>query len=281
MTVVGVDIGGSAIKAVLSDAPGEVRRSARVATPVGDARGDAVAEAVARLVAEVAAGESIDAVGVGAPGVVDESAGVVRRSVNLDWSDVPLRDRLEARFGEPLAFGHDVRLGGLAEFELGAGRGVADVVFMPIGTGISLAIRVDGRLLVAGGWAGEIGLARVGDGTLEDAASARGLASRLGVVDGATVVERVRAGDAAALTAWSDGIRALADVLGASLLALGTRRLVVGGGLAGAGEVLLDPLRERLRERMGAFPAPEVVAAQLGDLAACHGAALLAHRLGG
>lgn len=279
MTVVGVDIGGTGIKAVRSLAPGAADRAARIPTPYGD--GATVADAVARLVAEVADGADIDAVGVGAPGIVDETAGVVVRSTNLDWTQVPLRELLERRIGSPLAFGHDVRLGGLAEFELGAGRGAADAVFLPIGTGISLAIRADGRSLVAGGRAGEIGLARVGDGTLEDAASATGLARRLGVADGAEVVARVRAGDPAARGVWDTALEALTDVLGAALLGLGTRRLVVGGGLAGAGELLLDPLRAGLERRMGPDAAPEVVPAALGDLAACHGAALLAARYAG
>jgi glucokinase len=280
VTVIGVDVGGSGIKAAAFRA-GLPDRAYRIPTPQGDPTGTAVADAVALAVREAAGSDPVTAVGLAAPGVVDDEEGRVVRSTNLGWEGVPLRDLVAERLGLAVAFGHDVRLGGLAEFESGAGRGHADAMFAPIGTGISLAIRSDGRMLSAGGWAGEIGMGRLVDGTLEEVASASGLARRLGEPDGASVVARVRAGQPAAVAAWELATDALAAALSGAVLTLGSRCVVVGGGLSLAGDLLLDPLRAGIAARLGEFPPPVVVAGLFGDLAACHGAALLAHRAAG
>jgi glucokinase len=279
VTIVGVDIGGSGIKAAAfrADAPD---RAYRIPTPHGDPTGGAVADAVAFVVREAAGSDPVTAIGLAAPGIVDDEGGRVVHSTNLGWEDVPLRDLVAQRLGTPVAFGHDVRLGGSAEFESGAGRGHADAIFAPVGTGISLAIRSDGRMLSAGGWAGEIGMGRLVDGTLEEVASASGLARRLGEPDGASVVARVRAGHPAAVAAWELATDALAAALAGAVLTLGTRCVVVGGGLSLAGDVLLDPLRAGILARVGEFPPPVVVAGLFGDLAACHGAAQLARAAG-
>lgn len=280
MTVIGVDVGGSGIKAAAFSgmAPNRVHR---VPTPQGDPTGTAVADAVALVIREAAGGDPVTAVGLAAPGLIDDEGGRVVHSTNLAWEDVPLRDLVAERLGRSVAFGHDVRLGGVAEFESGAARGHADAIFVPIGTGISLAIRSDGRMLSAGGWAGEIGMSRLPAGTLEEIASASGLARRLGELDGASVVARVRAGHPAAVAAWELATDALATALAGAVLTLGSRCVVVGGGLSLAGDLLLDPLRAGIAARVGEFPAPVVVAGLLGDLAACHGAAQLARRAAG
>ncbi len=279
MTVVlGVDIGGSGIKAATFGAEPEPRSVLRVATPRGDADGHEVADAVAGLVERARSVEPVASIALAAPGIVDEAAGTVLRSENLGWERVPIRALVAERVGEPISFGHDVRLGGLAEFRLGAARGHDDALFVPIGTGISVASLADGRLITAGGWAGELGMRRSGGNTLEQVASASGLARRLGVADGVAVVELVRAGDRHAVAVWDAAMDALGDVLAAAVLTLGTRCVVVGGGLSLAGVLLLDPLRDAMRRRLGTFPEPVVTTAVLGDLAGCHGAALLARR---
>ena len=142
-------------------------------------------EAVARVLALAeAASHDVAAVGVVLPGVVDESIGVGAWSENLGWRDVAFGDLLRSRLDVPVAIGHDVRAWGAAERRWGAGRGLSDVAVVVIGTGISAALVVDGRPLVARGFAGEIGHLRVagdepcacgGTGCLEAVASAAGI----------------------------------------------------------------------------------------------------------
>ncbi|NJQ16812.1 ROK family protein, partial [Streptomyces bohaiensis] len=99
------------------------------------------------------------AAGVVVPGIVDDAAGVVRYAANLGWRDLPLRRLLSERLdGTPVALGHDVRTGGLAEGRLGAGDGADRFFFVALGTGISGALGIDGRVEPgAHSGAGEIG----------------------------------------------------------------------------------------------------------------------------
>lgn len=93
------------------------------------------------------------------PGIVDAERGIALYAANLGWRDLPLRDLLAARLGGvPVALGHDVRTGGLAEGRIGAGKGSDRFFFVPLGTGIAGAIGIDGAIEAgAHGYAGEIG----------------------------------------------------------------------------------------------------------------------------
>ncbi|MDI5939973.1 ROK family protein, partial [Micromonospora sp. DH15] len=231
------------------------------------------------------------------PGVVDETAGVAVWSANVGFRDVPLRDLAAARLGLPTALGHDVRVGGLAEARLGAGRGTGHVLFVAIGTGIAAAHVVDGVAATgAHGAAGEIGhiLVRPGgprcscgrDGCLEAVASASAIARRYAEATGgglagtpasaADVADRAAAGEPAAAGVWAEAVEALADGLATGQSLYDVESIVVGGGLAQAGPRLFDPLRAALHERMTFHRRPRLVAAALGDEAGCLGAALLA-----
>lgn len=285
MTAIGVDVGGTSTKAVLVDAAGWTLAEQRAATPAADPTGLALVETVAGLVA--ALGPAGDAsVGVVVPGIVDDDRGVVVHAVNLGWRDLPLRDLLVARLGRPVALGHDVRAGALAEARSGAARGVAGVVaFVAIGTGVAAALLVDGRPVVAGGWAGEIGQLVLTEGRhagrrLEQVASAAALARRAGAPDARTVAERVAAGDPAATEVWRDGSDVLAGALAAMVVTVAPSAIVVGGGLALAGDLLLDPLRAGLERRVTGLRVPDLRPAAHGDRAAALGAALLAQEAG-
>ena len=298
--VAALDVGGTAMKGALVGPDGATRCPLRRPTPhrqgpgaVVDAAGGALAELL-----EDARRERLEvaAAGVVVPGIVDEARGVAVFSANLGWRDLPLRAQLEARTGVPVALGHDVRAGALAEATLGAARGEADVLFVPVGAGIAAAAIVDGRLLYAGGYAGELGHLQVdpdgepcgcgGRGCLETVASgaalARRYAARAGrpVAGAAAVADRVRAGDPDAEAVWADAVAALAQGLAAAVALLGSWLVVVGGGLAGAGDLLLRPLTEALLARLspGSTRVPRLVLAALGDQAGCLGAALLARR---
>ncbi|MEV6739222.1 ROK family protein [Streptomyces sp. NPDC051104] len=297
--VIALDVGGTGMKAALVGAGGELLHRARRAT--GRERGpDAVVESVLAFAAELRAhgerhlGEPAAAAGVAVPGIVDAERGVAVYSANLGWRDVPLRDLLSRRLdGVPVALGHDVRTGGLAEGRLGAGRGADRFLFVPLGTGIAGAIGIGGRVEAgAHGFAGEIGHIVVRPqgspcpcgqrGCLERYASAAAVgeawagAAGAPEADAADCAKAVASGDPRARKVWQEAVDALADGLVTALTLLDPRTLIIGGGLAEAGETLFAPLREAVRRRVTFQKLPSIVPAALGDAAGRLGAGLMA-----
>ncbi len=114
---------------------------------------------------------------------------------------------------------------------------------------------------------------------VEDVASASAIARRGGAPDARAVADRVRAGDAVAAAAWADGVDVLAQSLAWLTAATGCDRVVVGGGLVGAGGLLLDPLRERLANHLSGWRVPRVTAARHGASAGVAGSVLVARGL--
>ncbi|MFJ9620993.1 ROK family protein [Streptomyces sp. NPDC101181] len=287
------------MKAALVGTDGTLLHEARRAT--GRERGaDAVVETILGFAAELRAhgekhfGESAAAAGVAVPGIVDAERGVAVYAANLGWRDVPLRALLGERLGSlPVALGHDVRTGGLAEGRIGAGRGTDRFLFVPLGTGIAGAIGIGGAIEAgAHGYAGEIGHIVVRPdgpdcgcgqrGCLETLASAaavtRAWAAASGdpEADAADCAKAVESGDPAAIAVWADAVDALAAGLVTALTLLDPRRIIIGGGLAEAGETLFTPLRAAVEERVTFQKQPHIVPAALGDTAGCLGAGLLA-----
>jgi glucokinase len=290
--VVALDVGGSAMKGVVLDEHGRVAGFHRWTTPRSEGP-DAVVGAVLGAVDELLRyAEGVLAVGLVVPGLVDDHAGVALYSENIGWCDVPFRELVVESSGLPVGFGHDVRAGGLAERTLGAARGVDDVLFMPIGTGISGAMYVAGRL-IENRYAGEIGHIDVGSGELcacgakgclEAVASGASMAKRYNRATGGSaagahdVLTLMVAGDHAAAMVWDEAVDALARALATYTSLLAPELIVIGGGLSGAGEVLLKPLRRQLRRLLVWQREPRIVAAVLGENAACLGAGLLARQ---
>lgn len=297
--VLALDVGGTGMKAALVAPDGTPLHQAR--RPTGRERGpDAVVDAILDFAADLAEegrtrlGEPPGAAGVAVPGTIDEADGIAVFSANLGWRDVPLRALLTERLGgAPVALGHDVRSGGLAEGRIGAGRGVGRFVFIALGTGIAGAIGIDGRIEAgAHGYGGEIGHVVVRPGGPECGCGARGcletLASAAAVsrawaaasgdpaADAADCARAVDTGDRTAEAVWRTAVDALADgiVLCQSLLDPST--VIVGGGLAEAGDTLFTPLRAAVAERITFQRTPALVPAALGDTAACLGVGLLA-----
>ncbi|WP_037670115.1 ROK family protein [Streptomyces griseus] len=297
--VIALDVGGTGMKAALAGPDGQLLHRARRAT--GRERGpDAVVAGILDFAAELHAygarhlGEPAAAAGVAVPGIVDEARGVAAYAANLGWRDVPLRELISAELGGiPVALGHDVRTGGLAEGRVGAGRGADRFLFVALGTGIAGAIGVDGRVEAgAHGFAGEIGhiVVRPGGapcpcgqrGCLERFASAAAVSEAWAAAgggpdaDAADCAKAVAAGDPDAVRVWQEAVDALADGLVTALTLLDPRTLVIGGGLAEAGETLFTPLRDAVRRRVTFQKLPSIVPAALGDTAGCLGAGLLA-----
>jgi glucokinase len=297
--VIALDVGGTGMKAALVAADGALLYEAR--RPTGRERGpDAVVTAILDFAAELrdhgltAYGETAAAAGLAVPGIVDEANGIAVYAANLSWKDVPLRALLSERLGGvPVALGHDVRTGGLAEGRIGAGNGADRFLFVALGTGIAGAIGIDGRIEAgAHSSAGEIGhiVVRPGGrecgcgqrGCLEAYASAAAVsrtwaaASGDPEADAADCARAVEAGDPKALAVWGEAIDALADGLVTGITLLDPRVLVIGGGLAEAGDTLFGPLRAAAEARITFQKLPHLVPAALGDTAGCLGAGLLA-----
>lgn len=233
------------------------------------------------------------ALGIVVPGLVDEAKGTSIFAENVGWRDVPFRQLLHDATGLPVGFGHDVRAGGLAEKEFGAGVGVQNFLFLPIGTGISGAIFVDGKL-VEDSLAGELGHIEIGSGEnctcggancLETVATGASIARRYekfsGVhVDGsAEVLDLVRAGDRAAISVWDDALEGLAKVLTMYISILPPDLIILGGGVSMSGEELLGPLREKINRNSPWQRKPKLAVSHFGDNSAVVGAAILAQRL--
>lgn len=294
--VVALDVGGTTIKCALVRRDGRLVHTERHPTRAegGPDRVVATILQVAGGLADKARAEGLTpvAAGVVVPGVVDEEAGIAEWSANLGLRAVPLRDLVAAHLRLPTALGHDVRAGGLAEARLGAGRGSRHVLFVAIGTGIAAASIVDGRGYAgAHGAAGELGhvVVRPGGplcgcgqrGCLEAVASASAVARRYAADAGtsltaADVVSAAAADDPVAEHMWREAVEALADGLATAQALFDPKVVVIGGGLAEAGESLLAPLRLALRTRLTFHREPRLVSAALGDEAGCLGAALLA-----
>lgn len=308
--VLGIDVGGTSIKVRLVADDGRVLDEQRVPTPRDDPRATALAELVAaqgqqaRTVARQQ-GTHLGAIGLVVPGVVDEDAGRSVLSVNLGWRDVPVRARVAEALDAagihavPLAFGHDVRAGALAEVHAAdlaatpggplaadpaAALGHGTVAFVPVGTGLASALVVDGRVVPGGGWAGEVGQVRIRHGAhaglrVEEIASAGAVARRSGAPSAHDAVLRIVDGDPVARRAWDDCVDVLADTLAWLTAVAGCHTLIVGGGLAQSGPLLFEPLRTAVADRLTGVRLPELVRARHGDAAGAIGAVLLARQV--
>ena len=251
----------------------------------------AILATVDELTAAAPGNAGVNGVGLVVTGIVDEQRGLAVHSENVGWRDVPVRSLVERATGLPVGFGHDVRAGTLAEWRLGAGRGLEDLVFVPVGTGVSAGIVIQGRLISGGGYAGEIGHVDLGHGEpctcggrgcVEAVASAAAITRRYAtasgrpVSDAREVAERMAAGDPAAQRVWADATAALALALAWTSVVLAPQAILLGGGLARSGRPLFEPIRQALGRHLGVVRQPRLVPATLQDEAGVLGAALLA-----
>lgn len=311
---IGVDIGGTKIAAALVEPDGTVLDSVEVPTP---SAGDEVAEAVADLVARLSAHHlgltSGATVGVGAAGFVDVDRSTVTFAPNIAWRDEPLGRRLEQLTGRSVVVENDANAAAWGEFRFGAGSDIDDMVLVTVGTGVGGGIVHRGELVRGGfGAAGEIGHLRVvrdgrpcgcgRRGCFEQYASGSALvaSARERLADGgaATTALASAAGDASGITGpmitdlAQDGDRLAIDLLAelgrwlgegcADLVAvLDPRVIAIGGGVAAAGELLLEPVREAFEAHLpaaGHRQAAQIRLATLGQRAGLLGAADLGRR---
>ena len=297
--VAAVDVGGTRVKAALVDRQGREVESLTVSTVGGASAEGVLVGQVAGLVRELCDAAStpveVRSVGVVVPGVVDSENGVASWSANLGWRDLPLVGPLVDALDLPVALGHDVRAGLVAEARWGGATGVGNVLFLPVGTGIAGALMLDGRVVVADGWAAELGHVVVvpdgprcgcgGRGCLEAVASAAAVERTYAARTGSDPADRlgadrvaalVAAGDAVAVEVWGDAVEALARAVVTTVTLTGVQLVLVGGGLAESGETLLAPLRRAVEAQLTFQRVPRIERARLGERAGCLGAAALA-----
>ena len=233
-------------------------------------------------------------VGLGMPGPIHRSTGTVGSSAILPgWTDVRIAEVMSERLEVPVHVDNDANLGALAELHWGAGQGASTLVYLKMATGIGAGLVIDGRLFHgAGGTAGEIGhttvdergpICRCGNrGCLEMVAATPALAELLRAtrgteITGDRVVELAIEGDAGCRRAIADAGSYTGHAVANLCNLFNPERIVVGGSLGAAGEILLAPLREAVRRRVipSAVEDVQIVPGVLGDRAELLGAVAL------
>lgn len=287
----GLDLGGTNVKAVIlerDDDDFEIVSTDSVETEaVGgpDAVTENLIDAGQRAMARV----KIDNIGLGVPGHFDSGTGQVLLFPNLpgDWRGFPLRRRVEDALRLPTRMINDARAFTLAEGTLGAGRGCSNVACITLGTGVGGGLMIDGRLhRGAFGVAGELGhqtvlpdgpLCGCGNrGCVEVLVRADVLASNAGRATASAVFDGARDGDIRCIAAVSQ----MADFLGIGLANVvtlfGPERIVVGGGIAEAGDLVLGPIEAAVKRRVTLVPTEsiDIVPAAFGRFAGAVGAAM-------
>ena len=286
MYYAGIDIGGTHLKmGVLDGATGEFVRLDRRETPKDGPQ--AVAATIAEMIR--ACGFDISGVGAVSAGRVDPQRGTVIAG-NLGWWNVPMGDYLREAVGVPVAIDNDVQGALYAEWRAGVCRGMRDVVYVALGTGIGGAFLINGATWRGSDHSGaEVGhivthadgedCSCGGRGCWERYASAAALSRMAGGMDAAEVIARVQAGDARLGEIYTRYIHELAIGVSSLVSVFRPELLVLGGGLSEAGEALLAPLRQELETASPSIPRgpkARLALASLGNRAGILGAAMLA-----
>lgn len=307
---IGIDVGGTRTKIGLVAADGSLGIPYSLPTPADPRELCAMLARETSSLRERAGLPAKTPIGAVVPGILDEERELVELAVNLGWKDLSLGAMLREHLTAPLALGHDVRAGGMAEAAWGAGRllpqstppdggdlpPLADLLFVPIGTGIAAAV-VHGGSVFGDRFTGEIGQLQVTEPytgapvRLEEVAAASAIGRRyaqqidqedsaLATTDGGrpaarAVVDLARAGDPGAERILFSALDTLGQALATIVSSVGSLPVVIGGGLAEGGSIVLDTLRDSIVARLGMMPAPPVLPSSLGMWAGCQGAGLL------
>lgn len=286
--VIGVDLGGTAIKLARFDHTGEVLAEATIPTPQPSLPG-AVCIAICDAIDQLDPEHSADLVGVGLPGPMDAAARVARVCINLPgWEEVPLADWLEPRLGRRVTLANDGNCALVGEAWKGAARGCSDVVLLTLGTGVGGGVMLGGVLFTGhNGAAAEPGLIGVDPeglpcnsgnrGSLEQFASIAAL-RRLWDGEPAELANRAFKGDPEALAVWEQYGRTLGIGISSLVYVLTPQKVLLGGGLAAAAEHFLPAVRREVEMRVQAVSREGLLieACALGNGAGRLGAARLA-----
>ena len=290
----GLDLGGTNIKAAVleystSESAPTVVHSESVPTEA-DLGPDHVRSRLVDLGRSITSSVAgITTLGLGVPGLFDPDTGTIEMFPNLagDWGGYGLRTQVGEGVGFAAAMVNDARAFTLAEGTIGAGRGANVMLGITLGTGIGGGVMIDGRLHTgAFGTAGEFGHQTVSPegplcgcgnrGCLEAVARGGVISAEAGAVDVETLYAAAADGNELAARTIERASFFMAIAISNAVALLGVDVVVVGGGVVASGDLVLDPLRQAVAERVTLVPTNEIriVAAELGPMAGAIGAAL-------
>jgi len=286
--LIGIDLGGTAIKLGRFDTTGQLLADLQRPTPQPAMPG-AVAVAISEAVQQLDPDRQATRVGIGLPGPMDAAGRVARVCINLPgWQQVPLADWLEPELNRRVTLVNDGNAALVGEAWLGAARGYSDVLLLTLGTGVGGGVLLGGRLFTGhGGAAAEPGLIGVDPegpacnsgnrGSLEQFCSIAGL-GRLSSLDPAELCRRADAGDPEALAVWARYGRWLGLGLTSLVYVLTPELVLIGGGLSAASHHFLPAAEAELKQRVQAESRAglQLRRAALGNGAGRLGAARLA-----
>ena len=303
--VVGVDIGGTDIKLGIVTERGDILTSGKIATRSGAGPKNAASRVRQWLEEHASGGDPVVAAGVACAGLIDGDRGFLHTSPNLSgWHDVPLKSVFEEELRYPVVVENDANAAAYGEWMKGAGRGMRQFVCLTLGTGVGGGIICNGALYRgSSGFAGEIGHAVIladgprctcgNRGCLEAIIGAGAIVARARDMlrasgearpewEGDLTVERLSqsasSGDAVAVRALAETGRYLGIGLTNVVHILAPEAIAIGGGVAGAGDLILEPARATVRMSVmdEAMASVRIVPAELGNKASFLGVALLA-----
>ena len=312
MYYIGVDLGGTGIKAGVVNEKGEILSKGSTPT-MAERPYQAVIADIATLCKTVAADanitvEEIEAIGVGVPGICDPKTGIIPKCTNLGWFDVPFVSELQSHIAKPVIVDNDATVAGFAEYIAGVSAGTHSSVFVTLGTGVGGGIIINGRPYSgAHGVGSEIGhmnIAMGGElctcgnrGCFERYASAtsiirdakRAVAENpnsaimekcggdVEKINAKIVIDAAKEGDAVAKEVFDGSVNGLAHGLVNLINVIDPEVIVLGGGVSMAGEFLLNAVREAMKPLIffKSMPYADVKLATLGADAGIIGAAML------
>jgi glucokinase len=287
--VIGIDLGGTAIKLGRFIADGTCIQSVSVPTPQ-PARPDDTIDMMVYAIEKLApAITDISAIGVGTPGPADLAGRVAQIAINLEgWVEIPVATLIEERTGVRTIVGNDGNCAGLGEQWMGAGRNYRDFVLLTLGTGVGGAVFLNGELFTGrAGSAGELGLITLdasghscksgNSGSLEQFLSGQSIRRMTGK-EPQEMGELAAAGDPNALAFWESYGRNLGIGLTTILYVLTPEVAIIGGGISASAEYFLPAATHEINSRVIEVSRPDfkLIAAELGNQAGITGAAKLA-----
>lgn len=317
--VVGIDMGATHVTILVTDYSARVVRELDETLDIN--AGPAVClprveELVHRILAETGLTiKDVTAIGAGVPGPVVAGVGVSGPPIMPGWDGYPIRDDLAKRFGLPVSLRNDAELGAIGEWAYGAGRGERHLAYIKVGTGIGAGLLLDGQIYGgANGSAGEIGHVTIDEsgpictcgnrGCLEALAGGRAIARRaiqevnsgrrtmlaqitpVSNIHSRDVIAAARRGDLVSQQIVSEAGVHLGTALASLVNLFNPSMVVVGGGVAQIGDLLLEPIRETVHQRslLPASRSVRITSALLGRRSSAMGAVVQAlsivlHRL--
>lgn len=286
--VIGVDLGGTAIKLGRYSKSGDCLETLVVTTPQ-PATPEAVLATMVQAIDQLDPDRQVKAIGVGTPGPACAKGRMARVAINLaGWRDVPLAEWIEAKTGLPTVLANDANCAGLGESWLGAGAAFQDLIVLTLGTGVGGAIILNEKLFVGRtGAAGELGLITLNPegppcnsgnrGSLEQYCSVQAVRREMGCEPGKLAAQALT-GDMAAIAFWQRYGHDLGAGLASLIYVLTPEAIILGGGISAAADLFLPTVWQELEQRVlpSSREGLQILTAQLGNQAGVVGAARLA-----